>query len=293
MSSTLAIPKAGKAAVGGMYTVEVIDDPADPIADLLIDGNARAVLRCTGITSDSARASIDVIVGSMIVPGIATDKDLEISSSATITGACGGIHVNGNLTGGGHPTVSTKGSATGTVSLDVSPKQSAAPPIAIPDLVPTDFCAGADYTITGNFVLSGSTAPGTYCINGNVSSNGDFGSMGSMKAITIIATGAIKISHKVFIKADHPDGITLLGGGDLDYQADGGTEGMVYAGGHCYISAKPTFVGQLICKSKPDPAGAIDYTDQNLISGDVTINFGCYSLLNSRRRTGWLQRLGA
>ena len=293
MSSTLAIPKAGKAAVGGMYTVEVIDDPADPIADLLIDGNARAVLRCTGITSDSARASIDVIVGSMIVPGIATDEDLEISSSATITGACGGIHANGDLTGGGSPTVATKASATGAVSLVVSPKQSAAPPVAIPDLMPTDFCAGADYNITGNFVLSGSTAPGTYCINGNVSSNGDFGSMGSMKAITIIATGAIKISHKVFIKADHPDGITLLGGGDLDYQADGGTEGMVYAGGHCYLSAKPTFIGQLICKSKPDPVGAIDYTDQNLISGDVTINFGCYSLLNSRRRTGWLQRLGA
>jgi hypothetical protein len=114
-----------------------------------------------------------------------------------------------------------------------------------------------------------------------------------MKAISIFATGAIKINHKVFIKADHADGITLLGAGDLDYQADGGTEGMVYAGGHCYLSAKPTFNGQLICKSKADPAGAIDYTDKNLISGDVTINFGCYSLLNSRRRTGWLQRLGA
>lgn len=293
MSSTLAIPKAGKPAAGGIYIVEIIDDPADPIANPLVDGNARAMLRCTGITSDSARASIDVIVGSMMVPGIATDQDLEISSSAKINGACGGIHANGNLFGGGHPTVATSASATGTVSVDVTPKQSAATPVQIPDLVPTDFCAGADYNITGNFVLTGTTSPGTYCINGNVSSNGDFGSLTNMKAITIIATGAIKISHKVFIKADHPDGITLLGGGDLDYQADGGTEGLVYAGGHCYISAKPTFNGQLICKSKPDPAGAIDYTDKNLISGDVTINFGCYSLLNSRRRAGWLQRLGA
>jgi hypothetical protein len=293
MSSTLAIPKAGKVAVGGIYTVEIIDDPADPVASLLVDGNARAVLRCTGITSDSARASVDVIVGSMLVPGIATDKDLEISAAATINGACGGIHANGNLTGGGSPTVATRATATGTVSLDVTPKLSGQLPVEIPDLNPMDFCAGADYTITGNFVLSSGTPPGTYCVNGNVSSGGDFGSLASMKAISIFATGAIKINHKVFIKADHADGITLLGAGDLDYQADGGTEGMVYAGGHCYLSAKPTFNGQLICKSKADPAGAIDYTDKNLISGDVTINFGCYSLLNSRRRTGWLQRLGA
>ncbi len=292
MSSTLAIPKTGKAATGGIYTVEILDDPGDPVPNVLVDGNSRVLMRCTGITSDSARVSIDVVLGAVRFPGIATDKDLEISSAATINGPCGGIHTNGNLTGGGSPTVATQASATGTVSLSVSPRYSGQAPLEIPDLVPSEFCAGADYTIAGNFVLSGSTAPGTYCVLGNVSSGGDFGSLATMKSISIIATGAIKISHKIFIKADHPDGITLLGGGDLDLQADGGTEGLVYAGGHCYISAKPVFNGQLVCKSKPDPAGAIDYTDQNLISGDVTINFGCTGLFSRRRQMGWLQRFG-
>ena len=292
MSSALAIPKAGKVVSGGMYIVELIDDPADPVPNALVDGNSRILMRCTGVTNDSARASIDVVIGAVRFPGIATDKDLEISSAATLTGPCGGIHVNGNLTGGGAPTVSTQATATGTVSLSVSPRYSSQPPIEIPDLLPADFCAGADYTITGNFVLTGATPPGTYCVLGNVQSGGDFGSMASMKQISIIATGAIKISHKVFIKADHPDGITLLGGGDLDLQADGGVEGLTYAGGHCYLSAKPTFNGQLVCKSKPDPAGAIDYTDMNLISGDVTVNFGCDGLFSRRRQMGWLQRFG-
>jgi hypothetical protein len=114
-----------------------------------------------------------------------------------------------------------------------------------------------------------------------------------MKSVSIIATGAIKIGSKPFIRADQEDGILFLAGGDLDLQGDWGGEGMLYGGGHCYISSKPTINGQIICKSKPDPAGAIDYTDKNLISGDANITFGCYSMLNNRRRVGWFQRIGA
>lgn len=292
MSSDLAIPKAGKAAFGGVYTVQIVDDPADPILSLFTDGNGRVVMRCTGVTPDSARASIDVIIGSMLVPGIATDGDLEISSSADLMGPCGGIHANGNMTGGGTPSVSTKATASGLVTVSVSPKYSAQPKLEIPDLDPLAYCSEADYTIYGNFVLKSTTAPGTYCVHGNVTSSGDFGSMANMKSISIIATGAIKISTKPFVRADHEDGILFLAGGDLDLQGDWGGEGMIYGGGHCYISSKPTINGQLICKSKPDPAGAIDYIDKNLISGDAQITFGCYSTLNNRRRVGWFQRIG-
>ena len=292
MSGTLAIPKTGKVALGGMYTVEIVDDPGDPVPNLLVDGNGRVVMRCTGITSDNARASVDVIIGSMLVPGIATDGNLEISASVNLQGACGGVHANGTLFGGGHPTVATKATASGTIPLDVTPKYASQPAVAIPDLDPLAYCSGADYTITGNFVLTSATAPGTYCVHGNVTSAGDFGSMASMKSISIIATGSIKISSKPFIRAENEDGILFLAGGDLDLQGDWGGEGMLYGRGHCYVSSKPTIIGQLICKSKPDPAGAIDYIDANLISGDANITFGCYSTLNNRRRVGWFQRVG-
>lgn len=292
MSAALAIPKAGKAAVGGSYTVEVVDDPADPVLNVLTDGNARVVLRCTGITSDGASASVDVIVGSMLVPGIATDGDLEISSAATLMGPCGGIHANGNMTGGGSPSVATKASATGAITVSVSPKYPAQLPLPIPDLDPLTYCSTADYTIIGNFSLRSTTPPGTYCVHGNVTSSGDFGSLTNMKSISIIATGSIQISSKPFIRAEQEDGILFLAGGDLDLQGDWGGEGMIYAGGHCYISSKPTINGQVICKSKPDPAGAIDRIDKNLISGDANITFGCYSMLNNRRRVGWFQRIG-
>jgi hypothetical protein len=292
MSAALAIPKAGKAAPGGSYAVEIVDDPADPIVNLLTDGNARVVLRCTGITSDGASASVDVIVGSMLVPGIATDGDLEISSAARLMGPCGGIHANGNMTGGGSPLVATKATATGAITVNVSPKYPAQLPLPIPDLDPLSYCSTADYTISGNFVLRSTTAPGTYCVYGNVTSSGDFGSLSSMKSISIIATGSIQISSKPFIRAEQEDGILFLAGGDLDLQGDWGGEGMLYAGGHCYISSKPTINGQVICKSKPDPVGAIDRIDKNLISGDANITFGCYSTLNNRRRVGWFQRIG-
>lgn len=293
MSGTIAIPAAGKAAPGGSYTVQIVDDPADPDPSPGTDGNSRVLMRCTGTTSDNASAIIDVVIGAQTFPGIATDSDLEISGKPALLGPCGGIHTNGNMTGGGQPTVSTKATATGTVTVNVTPKADGQPKLEIPDLNPADYCASADFTISGNFVLSTATPSGTYCVLGNVTSSGDFGDMTSMKAISIIATGSIQINSKPFIKAAHPDGILLLAGGDFDLQGDWGGEGLLYAGGHCYVSSKPTINGQLVCKSKPDPPGAIDRTDQNLISGDARITFGCSGMFSRRRQLGWYQRIGA
>lgn len=293
MSGTIAIPAAGKPVSGGSYWVQIIDDPADPAPGALIDGNLRVLMRCTGLTSDNASATIDVVIGAQLFPGIATDGHLEISGKPALLGPCGGIHANGDMTGGGQPTVATKATATGTVTVSVSPKADGQPKLEIPDLNPADHCASADYTIAGDFVLRSTSPPGTYCVLGNVTSSGDFGSMGSMKAISIIATGSIQINSKPFIQAAHPDGILLLAGGDLDLQGDWGGEGLLYAGGHCYVSSKPTINGQLVCKSKPDPAGAIDRTDQNLISGDARITFGCSGMFSRRRQLGWYQWIGA
>lgn len=290
MSSQITIPAEGRPAPGGWYTVEIVDDPADPAAGALIDGNARVLARCTGITNDNATATIDFVIGAVIFPGIATDGNLEISDKAKLLGPCGGIHANGDMTGGGEPTVSTKATATGTVTVNVTPRQSGAPPLPIPDLNPSDYWGSCTQIHTGNWTLTSSSVEGVHCVTGNVTSSGDFGSWTSKKSISIIATGFIIISSKPFIKAAHPDGILLLAGGDLDIQGDLGGEGLIYAEGHCYVSSKPKIAGSVVCKSKP---GAVGPVSANLISGEAEITFDCSSILNRRRQLGWYQRIGA
>jgi hypothetical protein len=279
LASALEVPAAGVTFSGGTYRVQILDDPSDVDGDPLTDSNLRVLMRCRAVTIDGSEAELNAIISNFVLPGVSVNGSLEISGKLKLIGKCGGIHTNGNMTGGGEPTVTTAASATGTVSVNVSPKLSGQVPVEIPELDPMDFCADADYTISGNFVLRSTTAAGTYCVLGNVTSSGDFGSWASKKSISIIATGSIQISSKPFIKAAHPDGILLLAGGDLDFQGDWGGEGIVYGGGHCYISSKPIIAGQLICMSKPDPPGAIDRTDYNLISGDAEVTYGCTGYL--------------
>lgn len=295
LPSGVQIPATGVAYNGGTYFVRLIDDPAETDADSLTDTNRRILVKCRGITATGAAAETRVTVLNLVMPGIAVDGDLEISSSADLMGRCGGAHANGKLYGGGSPS-STAGwsSTTGSIPGSFSgPKATNAAPFPIPDLDVAEYCADADFFVNGNWSLTSSRAPGTYCIDGDVTSSGDFGSMSSMKQITIIATGSISISSKPFIKADHPDGILLLAGGDLDLQGDWGGRGLVYGHGHCYISSKPTIQGQLVCRSKEDPAGADDRTDNNLISGDAQITFTCNSELNEAWRiVAWYPAIG-
>jgi hypothetical protein len=286
------IPAAGVTAYGGTYTARIMNDPAES-ASPFTDVNGRVILRCTSTLADGSTSTVETLIAATPFPGVAVDGNLEISSAAEISGACGGVHANGNLTGGGHPDVTTLGSATGTVSLDVTPNQSGAPVLDIPDLNPADYWSSCDFFYTGNWVLNVSKASGTWCITGNVTSSGDFGSWASKKVITVIATGSIKISSKPFIKADHPDGILLLAGGDLDLQGDWGGEGLVYARSQCYVSSKPQILGSLVCKNKPNPAGSINYTNTNLISGDADITFDCSNMFTKRRIAGWWPRFGA
>jgi hypothetical protein len=296
------IPASGTAVTGGRYFVTLFDDPGDPNPAPLTDGNDRIIVRCRGITDDGGEAQIEAMIGSLLLPGIATDGNLEISGKPTMVGACGGIHANGNLFGGGQPVVSTVASASGQVTVSVNPQIDAAPSILIPDMLPTDHMTQCDYTVnvgTGTYEITSSSAQGTWCVTGNVKL-GDMGSASSPRFISVIATGSIEISGKPFIKADHSDEILLLAGGDFSFSGDweGGDdewagEGLLYAGGHCYISSKPKITGQVVCKSKADPPGAKDLTDSNLISGDATITYTCGSVLGKRRIFSWYPVFGS
>jgi hypothetical protein len=297
LGDSLNIPATGRVTAGGTYFVQIVDDPKDGNGLPFVDSNMRLRLRCRGVTPTGASADINVIVSNFTLPGLAVDGNLEVSSQLKLMGSCGGIHANGNLTGGGAPSVTTIATASGTTTLNVSPRASNQPLMAIPDLNPADFCGNPNYVYITNALwkpTSANIASGkVYCVNGNVETVGDIGSAASPRIASIIATGSIKISGKVFLKAAHPDGIVLMAGGDFDNQGDAGYEGLIYAGAQCYISSKPIIFGQVICKNKSPHPGE-NWVPFNLISGDAQITFGCNSMLsNSWRVVSWYPTIGS
>ena len=270
------IPLAGQAYLGHTYFVTVRDDAADTDGNAAADMNGRVLVHCRAVTADGATAEIEAVIGSVPMPGILTDGDLNLGNSNVIAGACGGVHANGNVnsTGGG-PTISTQVSATGTVNGNYRlPDGTAAPrlpfqdPIPIPDLNPVTYCAGAEFTLlaggvgirdnatnvttfgnSGGWVWEAATqnwkangaptlpAAGTYCVQGNAWLAGNTGSAAAPKTISIVATGSIKVDGTPYIRPDHPDGILLLAGGDI-YLAGNNTSGVDNYQGMVYAGAQ-------------------------------------------------------
>jgi hypothetical protein len=306
LGDSLGIPVEGVVMPGfGTYYVKITDDPRETDGLPFSDTNKRLLLTCRGVATGGSMAEINVVVANFSVPALAVEGNLEISStmSATSTGACGGIHANGNITGGGKTTVSTAVTATGSIDHTViGTKLPNQPPLEIPDLNPSDFCGptGDNWKYIGSgssnyssgtwkpgvLPLSGHPTSVTYCVTGNVEFQSDFGSQSLPKNVTVIASGSIKVGgKKIWMTAAHPDDIVLMAGGDLDLQGDAGFTGMIYAGGQCYISGKPYITGQFMCKNK-DPHPGEDWVQLSdgkglLISGDATFNFTCNSMLSS------------
>ena len=269
-----------------------MDDAADGDGNAFTDLNNRVLVRCTGTLADGSTATVESVVTFASFPAIAVEGSVEISaSSMVINGACGGVHANGNIFGGGSPTVTTTFSATGTVVNNMNPQLENQPVLVLPDLFPANYWGSCNFVHNGNYTLQSSSAAGIHCVTGDVTSSGDFGSMASMKSITIIANGSIKISSKPFIRAAHPEGILFLAGGDLDLQGDFGAEGLLYAGAQCYLSSKPTILGSLICKNRSPHPGS-NWVPLNLISGDGRITYDCNSSFGKRRMMAWSQKIG-
>jgi hypothetical protein len=300
LDASIDIPVTGVVAGGGRYFVTIEDDPRETDGLPFQDANKRLLLKCRGVTASGSSAEINVVVANFFLPALAVDGDMEIASTinTTNTGACGGIHANGSISGGGTTTVASPAAVTATGSIShtvVGTKTPGAPVVDIPDLNPSDFCGfsgarhygGAGYTWKpGALPLSGHAEPVTYCITGNVEFQADFGSLSVPKNVSVIASGSIKVGgKKVFMKAAHADGIVLMAGGDMDLQGDAGFEGMIYAGGQCLISGKPEIKGQMLCKNKNPHPGA-DYVQLASgkalqMSGDAKFTFTCNSMLSS------------
>jgi hypothetical protein len=134
----------------------MVDDPADPDANALLDQNGRILVRCTAVTTDGAQATVHAVVGGLPLPGVASDGDMLISGTPRISGACSGVHANDDLSIGSTPTIngrisasdSSQGSGmardtTGTANPTIANQ----PKLEIPDLDPADYCGRADYVL--------------------------------------------------------------------------------------------------------------------------------------------------
>jgi hypothetical protein len=278
------IPLAGQNYQGHTYFVSLRDDPADGDASQTTDLNGRVKVRCRAVTTDGSTAEVEAIIGAVPQPGIATDGNLSIGNSNTVSGECGGIHANGNLSSvGGGPTISGTASATGVVTGSYgtpggtpATTVNGAPEVPIPDLNPMNFCAGTDFTLllvgglpfwqnaagvqtagappgwafdvaTQTWIGTGSPtlpAAGTYCSQQNLWLTGSVGSAAAPKSMSLLSAKSIKVDGTPYIQPDHLDGILLMAGGDI-YVAGNNTTGAYNYQGLIYAGAQCTGLGNV------------------------------------------------
>jgi hypothetical protein len=326
------IPLAGKSFGGHTYFVTVRDDPADGDLNASTDLNGRLLVRCRVLTGDGASLEVTAILGSVPMPAFAADGNVVFAGSPQIQGACGGAHANGNIhASGGGPVISTQasatGAATGTWRLpngSAAPVLSNQPEVVIPDLVPMDYCVGAEFRLLSDgsatngagqvvavpagwthnlgaqlWSLAGaSSIDGTYCVQGNVYVGGSTGSAAAPRRMSILSTGSIKVEGTPYITGNHPDGILFMAAGDVAIAGNpaGGArsyQGMIYAGAQCKVSGQPNIFGQLLCANGPQPMNATDFIAVHDMSGNFTLTFDCSSnVFNNRRVLYWYPRIG-
>jgi hypothetical protein len=318
------IPLAGQSYQGHTYFVTIADDPADTDGNAQADMNGRVRIWCRAVTGDGATAVIEGVIGAIPMPGIVVDGDISLGNSNVISGHCGGVHANGNMSSaGGGPTLSGPPTATGMVTGSYSgpPRVNGADAIPIPDLNPMNYCAGAEFTLlllggvpnwrnavgvitagtppgwaydaaTQTWVGTGTpTAPpaGTYCVQGNAWLKGSTGSGVTPKPITILAAGSIQVSGTPYIRADHDDGILLMAGGDISLAGNNTAgavnyQGMIYAAAQCELTGTVQAVGQVLCANGPQPVGATEYTATSLATGNFSLQFDCSANVFNKRR---------
>jgi hypothetical protein len=135
------------------------------------------------------------------------------------------------------------------------------------------------------------------CAHGNVKVSGNAGSALNPLQMSIFATLSVEISGNPYLKSSHPEGIGILAGGDVKISGNPASgfqnyEGLVYAGAQCMTNGNPAVFGQLLCKSKPDPAGSSQLVDFNQIPGNARITSDCNGLAARYRRiASWYQPL--
>lgn len=332
-----ALPDTGVVLGQGRYLVRVVNDDADPSGDPYLDNNHRFIARCRGETRDGGVAEVRVMLAAPAFPAIAVNGALMLPGNPAVLGPCAGVHANGELTINGNPTVDGEVTYSGEVNLSGTVHDAAgnvvAPryewPVEVPNHDPVAFRDQAGYILQDGWVvtvgalrdsasatgqgargwkynasqntysLSGDEAePGTYWVHGNVEVTGNAGKEGDPLRITIIATGSVKVTGTPRLTPEHPDGMLILAGGDVEIggNASGVTPnyaGLVYAGSQCQVHGNPSVGGHILCHDAPNPASSTDLVSENRVNGNPTITYDCTGM---RRRTlvssWWESRTG-
>ena len=158
LSSAISIPAAGRDFGDGRYTAMITDDN-DGDGNVLSDANYRVRLRCEATTSDGGKASLDVILGTQVLPAIASNGDINMSTGGQIKGYCGSVHANDDLTiTGTPPTISgtisasdvVSGTARDTLGATKTPL-SGRDTVSIPSLTYSQFCGTPTTNALNNF----------------------------------------------------------------------------------------------------------------------------------------------
>lgn len=244
------------------------------------------------------------------VSAVTTNGYLAVPGNPTVSGTCGSVHSNDDLTLSGSPNIAQDATATGTYVPGGSVGGTGAGgqnEIPIPLLVPTDFERYADYTLAsdGNvydagetFVSSSPWNGWTYLgpiwkkagpiavdaslyIEGDAVLAGNAGSPGTPWNITIVATGYIKVSGALTIAnkknpADPVDiqNIFFVAGTDVQYtgNATQTIDGIIYATDQLKLAGNPTINGAALAY---DASSVESLVPSNTVTGSVVLNYGC------------------
>ena len=142
---------------GGLYTVTALDNNDD--GDQTTDSDDQIFIRSVG-RQNGAVSVIQVGVTASVgaggaLGGIITEDDLAIPGDATVTGACGNVHSNGDIDVSGNPTIDQDLTAQGVITIGGSPTvwgdtTPGAPAQDIPYLNPADYASYATYQLRSN-----------------------------------------------------------------------------------------------------------------------------------------------
>lgn len=255
LGDSLRILTTGRTTSDGTYWAEMMDDPADSDANPFNDTNWRFLIRCAGETPTGSRAVIDMVVKYLPpLPAVTMNGNTVVQGSPTVQGACGNMHMNGNVNLSGTTEVNKYLTSSGTPSgagnvVNVSgvnvgvytvPEQ-----IPIPTMTASEYCPGAQYVLQSNGQIlrrsDGMTFPalgtvvfgwtlnmstlkwesnssvlsGSYCVQGNATVTGNPGAVGAPTPISIYATGSLQVSGNPNLSPYDSNSIVFLADGDL------------------------------------------------------------------------------
>ena len=337
LGSGISVPVAGRTTSEGTYTIQLLDDPADPVADARIDGNHKLVMRCIGTTTNGASAQVDVIFGATPMPAMVVDGSLNMQGGPELLGACGGAHANVNLTiTGGTVTSSGTLTATGSAGGAGSAVNASGTPISpagsqmaieVPSMSSAEFCGFADYELRADGTIlhrasgatwtatssgsamfgwyrsssspvtwsgSGAIGSGRWCVVGNADVSGNSGTAAFPLAISVFATGSVRVSGNPFMVPDYED-VLIVADGDVwvagnSSPSNENFEGVIYAGAQCRVGGTARINGQLMCKNNAQPANAIEHqVGASLVEGSPEIVYSCGTTLTRRKILEWIQ----